>query len=38
MTDHNTSNTTHVRSNEWDEVEQWVYDNWDDVVRITFLS
>jgi adenosylcobalamin-dependent ribonucleoside-triphosphate reductase len=36
--DHNASNTVHVRSEEWDEVEQWVYKNWDDIVGITFLS
>lgn len=36
--DHNASNTIHVRENEWDQVEQWVYDNWDHVVGVTFLS
>ena len=36
--DHNASNTIHVRKDEWDGVEQWVYDNWDDVVGVTFLS
>ena len=36
--DHNASNTIHVRENEWAEVEQWVYDNWDDIVGVTFLS
>lgn len=36
--DHNASNTVHVRPNEWDQVEQWVYDNWDVVVGVTFLS
>ena len=36
--DHNTSITVHVRNNEWEEVEQWVWDNWDDVVAISFLS
>lgn len=36
--DHNASNTIHVRPNEWDEVETWVFNNWDDIVGITFLS
>jgi adenosylcobalamin-dependent ribonucleoside-triphosphate reductase len=36
--DHNCSITVHVRDNEWDDVEQWVWDNWDDVVALSFLS
>lgn len=36
--DHNASNTIHVRENEWADVEQWVYDNWDNIVGVTFLS
>lgn len=36
--DHNASNTITVRENEWDEVEQWVWDNWNTIVGITFLS
>ena len=36
--DHNCSITVHVRGNEWEEVEQWVWDNWDDVVALSFLS
>ena len=36
--DHNASITVHVRNHEWDEVEQWVWDNWDDVVALSFLS
>ena len=36
--DHNCSTTVHVRDNEWEEVEQWVWDNWDDVVALSFLS
>jgi adenosylcobalamin-dependent ribonucleoside-triphosphate reductase len=36
--DHNASITVSVRDGEWDEVEQWVYDNWDDCIGISFLS
>ena len=36
--DHNCSITVHVRDKEWEEVEQWVWDNWDDVVALSFLS
>ena len=36
--DHNASNTIHVRENEWEEVERWVFNNWDDIVGVTFLS
>ncbi len=36
--DHNASNTIHVRPGEWEGVEQWVFDNWDDIVGVTFLS
>lgn len=36
--DHNASNTIHVRDHEWADVENWVYDNWDDLVGVTFLS
>ena len=36
--DHNASNTIHVRQDEWDDVCQWVYDNWDCVVGVTFIS
>lgn len=34
----NASNTISVRNHEWEEVIQWVYDNWDTVVGITFIS
>lgn len=36
--DHNCSITIHVRESEWEAVEQWVWDNWDDVVALSFLS
>jgi ribonucleotide reductase alpha subunit len=36
--EHNVSITVTVREHEWDEVEQWVWDNWDDIVAITFLA
>ena len=36
--DHNCSITIHVRENEWAEVEEWVWNNWDDVVALSFLS
>ena len=36
--DHNCSITIHVRDNEWDAVEDWVWEHWDDVVALSFLS
>ncbi len=35
--DHNCSITVHVRPDEWDAVEEWVWNNWDDVMAISFL-
>jgi ribonucleoside-diphosphate reductase alpha chain/ribonucleoside-triphosphate reductase len=37
-TDHNTSITIHVRNHEWEAVEEWLWNNWDDVVAVSFLS
>lgn len=36
--DHNASNTIHVRDDEWKDVVKWVYENWDDIVGVTFIS
>lgn len=36
--DHNCSITVHVRDEEWDEVEEWVWEHWDDIVALSFLS
>jgi len=36
--DHNCSITIHVRDHEWAEVEEWVWEHWDDVVALSFLS
>lgn len=36
--DHNCSITIHVRENEWEAVEEWVWEHWDDVVALSFLS
>jgi ribonucleoside-diphosphate reductase alpha chain/ribonucleoside-triphosphate reductase len=36
--DHNASITVHVRSHEWEAVEQWVWDNWDETIAVSFLS
>lgn len=37
-TDHNASITVHVRPNEWEQVEEWVWNNWDSLVGVSFLS
>ena len=36
--DHNCSITIHVRDDEWEEVEEWMWDHWDEVVAVSFLS
>jgi len=36
--DHNCSITVHVRNREWEEVEEWIWNNWDDVVALSFLA
>ena len=36
--DGNASNTIHVREHEWEDVEQWIWDNWDEFVGVSFLS
>ena len=36
--DHNASITVHVRDHEWEDVEEWLWENWDYVVGITFIS
>lgn len=37
-TDHNTSTTVDVYDNEWDDVEEWLWNNWDEFVGVSFLS
>jgi ribonucleoside-diphosphate reductase alpha chain/ribonucleoside-triphosphate reductase len=37
-TDHNTSITVTVKPDEWDLVVDWVYNNWDTFVGISFLA
>lgn len=36
--DHNASNTITVKSSEWEDVAEWIYKNWDDIVAITLIS
>ena len=36
--EHNCSITIHVRDHEWEQVEQWVWEHWDDTVALSFLS
>ena len=37
-TDHNTSITVNVKNDEWEDVEEWLWANWDDVVAVSFVS
>ena len=37
-TDHNSSITITVKNNEWDEVEEWIWNNWDVLIGVSFLS
>lgn len=37
-TDMNTSNTITVKPDEWEEVEDFVYNHWDDILGVTFLE
>lgn len=37
-TDMNTSNTITVKPEEWDEVEDFVYNHWDSMLGVTFLE
>lgn len=36
--DHNASITVHVRDDEWEAVEEWMWQHWDEVVAVSFLS
>jgi hypothetical protein len=36
--DHNCSITVTVKDNEWELVEEWIWNNWDEVVAVSFLS
>lgn len=36
--DHNASITVSVRPNEWEAVEEWMYENWDSCIGISFLA
>jgi len=36
--EHNCSITVHVRDEEWDDVEEWVWNHWDECVALSFLS
>lgn len=36
--DHNASITVSVKPDEWEAVEEWMYENWDSCIGISFLS
>jgi ribonucleoside-diphosphate reductase alpha chain/ribonucleoside-triphosphate reductase len=36
-TEHNNSITISVRDEEWDAVEEWVWNHWDEIVAVSFL-
>lgn len=36
--EHNCSITVHVKDAEWEGVEEWVWNNWEDTVALSFLS
>jgi ribonucleoside-diphosphate reductase alpha chain/ribonucleoside-triphosphate reductase len=36
-TSHNASNTIYVKDDEWEEVEQIIWDNWDNFIGITLF-
>lgn len=36
--DHNASITVTVRNHEWEQVEEWLDSNWDEVVAVSFLA
>ena len=37
-TEHNSSNTIHIRPDEWETAESIVYENWDNFVGVSFLA